>query len=246
MRTERISIYLLLISMTASGYTQGKQDTVKRKLEPALSVSLNSNGIASIPAFSLGKPAIVASVNLTKGRFSYDPVLAYSLEMKPWYIDNWLHYKIVSRPAFTLRAGVNFSTFCSGFAVNDEVILKAERYFAFSMTGTYRFSPFTSLSLDYWSDNGQETGSLSGHFIALAFDQSEAALGEKAFTSVNLMLFYINYNGDNDGLFVSPRIAFSIRSIPSSIFFQATQAIQSNISPRPGFRWNIGISYNLI
>jgi len=246
MRIVRISVCLLLVSITTNGFTQGKQDTIKRKLESAVSVSLNSNGIASIPAFSLDKPAVMASVNLTKGRFSYDPVLAYSLEMKPWYIDNWLHYKIVRRPAFELRAGVNFSTFCSGFVINDEEILKAERYFAFSMTGTYRFSPVSSLSLDYWSDNGQEKGSLSGHFIALAFDQSEIALGGKAFSSVNLMLFYINYNGDNDGLFGSPRLAFSITNIPLSIFFQATQSIQSNISPKPGFRWNVGITYNLI
>jgi len=242
----RISICFLLACITTIGFAQVKQDTVKRKLESAVSVSLNSNGIASIPAFSLDKPAVMASVNLTKGRFSYDPVLAYSLEMKPWYIDNWLHYKIVRRPEFELRAGVNFSTFCSGFMINDEEILKAERYFAFSMTGTYRFSPVSFLSLDYWSDNGQETGSLSGHFIALAFDRSEINLGQKAFTSVNLMLFYINYNGANDGLFASPRISLSIRYLPVSIFFQATQAIQTNISPWPGFRWNVGISYNVL
>jgi hypothetical protein len=165
--------------------------------------------------------------------------------MKPWYIDNWLQYKIVRKPKFELRAGVNFSTFCSGFAVNEEDILKAERYFAYAITGTYRLSPVSSLSLDYWSDNGQETGSLSGHFTALAYDRSEISLGKKIYSSFNVMLFYINYNGENDGLFVSPRIAFSARKIPSSIFFQATQAIQSNISPWPGFRWNVGISYNL-
>ncbi|NSW93420.1 MAG: hypothetical protein HPY62_01790 [Bacteroidales bacterium] len=241
----RISVCLLLVCITVSSFTQGEKDNARRVLEPALSVSLNSNGIASIPAFSLGKPAIIASVNLTKGRFSYDPVLAYSLEMKPWFIDSWLHYKIILKPKFELRAGVNFSTFCSGFAVNDEEILKAERYFAFALAGTYRLSAVSSLTLDYWSDNGQEKGSLSGHFASLTYDNSEISIGKKVYSSLNVMLFYIGYEGDNDGLFISPRIAFSIRNIPSSIFFQATQVIQSNILPSPGFRWNVGISYSL-
>ena len=241
----RIPVCILLISITASVFAQGKQNNAKEILKPSLSFSLNSNGIASIPAFSLDKPAIVASVNLTKGRFSYDPVLAYSLEMKPWYIDNWLHYKIVRRPEFELRAGVNFSTFCSGFTVNNEDILKAERYFALALAGTYMTSPISSLSFDYWSDNGQEKGSLSGHFVALTYDRAEISLGKKIYSSLSVMLFYINYNGKNDGLFISPNISLSIRDNPSSIFFQATQAISSNISPWPGFRWNVGIRYNL-
>ena len=154
----RNSICLLLLHISVIAFSREKQDTLKSKIETAVSFSLNSNGIASIPSFSLGKPAVVASVYLAKGRFSYDPVLAYSLEMKPWYIDNWIHYKIVLRPEFELKAGVNFSTFCSGFKINDEEILKAERYFAFSLTGTFRFSPVSAVSLDYWSDNGQEKG----------------------------------------------------------------------------------------
>lgn len=241
----RISICFLLISITASGFTQDKQENVSRSLTPSLSFSLNSNGIASIPAFSLGKPAVVASVSLTKGRFSYDPVLAYSFEMKPWYIDNWLRYKIVRKPKFELRTGINFSTFGSGVSINGEDFIKAERYFAFALTGTYISSPVSSLSLDYWSDNGQEKGSLSGHFAALTYDRSEISLSKKTYFSLNTMLFYINYNGENDGLFISPTISFSVRDIPSSIFFQATQAISSNISPWPGFRWNVGIRYNL-
>ena len=242
----RNSICLLLFHISLIAFSQESQDTLKSNLEAAVSFSLNSNGIASIPSFSLGKPAVVVSGTIAKGRFSFDPVLAYSLEMKPWYIDSWFRYKIVIRPEFELKAGANFSTFCSGFMINDEEILKAERYFAFSLTGTLRFSPVSSISLDYWSDNGQEKGSLQGHFVAFTYDRSEINLGKKASSSFYLMLFYINYSGNNDGLFISPRIAFSIRKIPSALFFQATQAFRSNISPWPGFRWNIGISYNLL
>ena len=47
-------------------WSQDKADTSKTKLKAYATVSLNSNGIASIPAFSLGAPAIIASVSLAK------------------------------------------------------------------------------------------------------------------------------------------------------------------------------------
>jgi len=225
-------------------FSREKQARPDNELKAFASFSLNSNGLNPIPAFSLGKPALIASVNLVKSRFSFDPALAYNLEMKPWYFDNWLHYRIIVRPKFELKAGANFSTFISGVKVNDDEILKAERYFTFSMAGTYRFTPVSTLTLDYWNDNGQEKGSLTGHFIYLAYDRSEIDIGERAFFSVNLMLFYINYTDNNDGLFVSPKVSLSMKNNPVSLFFQATQAIESNITPWPGFEWNVGISYN--
>src|SRR5512138_1913745 len=82
-----------------------------KPLKAYATFSLNSNGIASIPAFSLGKPAIIAALYLQKGRFSFDPVLAYDTRMKPWFFDSWLHYKIIRRPKFMLRSGFNFSNF---------------------------------------------------------------------------------------------------------------------------------------
>jgi hypothetical protein len=233
---------LLLACITLNCFSQERQ--AKHKIESNLSISFNTNGIASIPAFSLGKPAVIAGANISKGRFSYDPVLAYSLEMKPWFIDNWLHYKIIDSRKFELKAGVNFSTFCQEVNINGTEFVKAERYFAFSLSPSYKFSATSSVIFDYWSDNGQEKGSISGHFISLAYDKSDIPLGKILF-SFNVMLFQLLYDGNNDGLFISPKFSLSVRNIPLDLFFQATQEIRSNITPSPGFRWNTGISYSL-
>lgn len=241
----RISIALILcLIFTASVYAE-KPDSLKSKLSAGVTFSLNSNGIASIPAFSLDKPAMMASAFLVKGRFSYEPNLAYGLDGKPWYIDNWFHYKIVIRPKYDLRVGFNLSTFCEKYQLPIGTIKVAQRYFAFEMTQTYKFSPTSLLSLAYWSDNGQEEDTYQGHFLSLTGEKSELPVGKNGLLAVNVMLFYINYNGKNDGLFISPKVTASVRNIPASIFFQATQAIQSNIEPFPGFRWNVGISYSL-
>lgn len=108
-------------------FPQQKPDTSRVKFISSATFSLNSNGFSSIPAFSLGKPAVVASLALAKGRLSYDPVLAYGLDMKPWYIDSWIHYMLMDKPSVKLRTGVNFSMFFSKYKLPDRSILQGER-----------------------------------------------------------------------------------------------------------------------
>ncbi|MDP4222236.1 MAG: hypothetical protein Q8868_02890 [Bacteroidota bacterium] len=239
----KLSISVFFFLIFAWSFSSELADTARSKLNAGCNVSINSNGIASIPAFSLGKPAVIASVNLSKGRFSFDPVLAYGLNMKPWFIDAWLHLMVVDKPAFKLRTGFNFSNFFSEYKLPDKDILQSERYWAVEVAGFYYFTPSANVSLMYWRDMGQEPGTLKGHYISLAGEKNEIKVSARVFVSASLQVFYIDYNGDNDGLFVTPKISLSPYDFPVSIFFQAIQAINSNITPFPGFRWNAGLSY---
>jgi hypothetical protein len=241
----RAFISVLFIFIFGIVFPQENPDVSDKRLKAAANVSLNSNGVASIPAFSLGKPAIIASVSLTKNRFSYDPVLAYGVNMKPWFIDNWLHYKIIRNPSFELRTGVNFSTFFTDYKLTDETILRGDRYLALEVAATYKFQSNTSLTLMYWNDNGLEPGTISGHFLDLVGEKTDMKIGKSILMSANIQLFIITYDGNNDGLFVSPKISFSLRNVPFSLFWQGTQAIKSNIIPDPGFQWNVGVTYFL-
>jgi len=236
---------LLLIFIFTISFSQETADGSKTKLKAEANVSLNSNGVASIPAFSLGKPAVISSISITKNRFSYDPVLAYGLNLKPWFIDNWLHYRIIRKPAFELRTGVNFSTFFTDYRMPDETILRGDRYFAVEVAATYNFRSSTSLTLMYWNDNGIEPGTISGHFIDLVGEKRDIKLGKSVLMSANVQLFIITYDGNNDGLFVSPKISFALRDIPFALFWQGTRDLTSNIIPDPGFQWNIGLAYSL-
>lgn len=241
----RIAFFAGLLFFSAFLYGRERSDSLKTKLMAQASVSLNSNGISSIPAFSLGDPAIIANLALTKNRFSYEPVLAYGFDLRPWFIDNWLRYKIINRPAFELRTGFNASSFFSEFEVEDTSTWHAQRYFAFELTGTYKFSANSSLALMYWNDRGQEPGTIKGHFINVVYDRSNMALGKQVLLGINIQLFYLDYTGENDGLFVSPRVSLGLRDLPFSVFFQATQALVTNIDPWPEFQWNVGLGYTL-
>jgi hypothetical protein len=241
----RISFCLLFIFLFTISWSKDPADSVKTKLKTSATISLNSNGIASIPAFSLDKPAIIASVTLAKNRFSYDPSLAYGLDLKPWVIDNWLHYKIIIKPAFELIAGLDISSFESKYNLPDESILEVQKYYTFAINGVFKISPKNSLTIAYWNDRGQGKRTLLGHFFNLAGERTDMNIGKSVLLSAAIQIFYIDYNGNNDGLFVSPKISSTVRNSPFSIFFQGIQALSSNISPFPGFKCNIGISYTL-
>ena len=240
----RILLLMALILNTTNTYSSERRDSTRLKLSASASFSINSNGISSIPAFSLGKPAVVASLGLAKGRLSYDPTLAYGLDAKPWYIDSWIHYLIIDRTVFKLRTGVNFSMYFSHLNPPLEQTLQGQRYWAVELAGLFNFTPTSNLTLMYWSDNGQDHGTLQGHFLSISGEKSGIKLGKAFQMSAYFQIFYINYNGNNDGLFVTPKISFSVRNLPMSVFIQIIQPLETNISPAPGYQWNVGLVYN--
>lgn len=241
----RVTFFVFLFIVAVSGFSQSADSDNSKKLTASGSFSINSNGIASIPAFTLGKPAFITSVSLVKGRFSYDPVLGYGLNLKPWFLDNWFHYKFIARPIFEMRAGFNYSTFFSDYKLPGETILQGQRYFAYSLEAVYSFKPKNSLQFAYWNDRGQEPGTIKGHFLSVTGERTALEVAKNTQLSAGIQLFYINYTGNNDGLFIAPKASAAVKNIPISLYFQAIQAITSNVEPFPGFNWNVGLAYIL-
>ena len=239
----RISYCLILLFIFTSSYTQENSD--KSKLKAGCNFSINTNGISSIPSFSLGAPAIIAAPTFTKGRFNYEPVLAYDMDIQPWFIDNWVRFKIVDRQKFEFRTGLNFSMYFSDYKLPDETLLQGQRYWAIELTSVYKPSASSFISGAYWHDMGKDKGTITGHYLALMGERSEIAIGKSIMLAANLHLFYIDYDGNNDGLFISPKLTASSKKVPLAIFFHGIQAISSNISPYPGFSWNMGLSYTI-
>jgi len=234
--------FILIVNLS---WSQATTEGIRSKLAAEASISLNSNGIAYIPAFSLEKPAIIGAFSLQKGRFSYDPQLSYGLDLKPWIIDNWFHYRIVERPLFELKAGGVVSAFFSEYETADEPVLQAQKYLAAEVVGTYRFSSLSSLAITYLIDRGQDPGTLTGHFFNLQAERADMGLGSKGLLFASIQVFYIDYTGDNDGLFTAAYLSASIRNFPLSVFFQGIMDLWTNMDPSPGFKWNAGIAYRI-
>jgi len=142
----KFSFCVIFFLIFTGSYSQEVTESSKVKLKAGGTISLNSNGIASIPAFSLDKPAVIATIILAKNRFSYEPQLAYGLDGRPWYIDNWVQYKIIDRPSFNFRTAANVSTFCSKYEVLEESILQGQRYYALALTVLLQIALFYLLT----------------------------------------------------------------------------------------------------
>ena len=214
---------LLFLFIFSTSWSREETDSTRTKtFKASANVSANSNGIAYIPAFSLDKPAFIGVFSLEKGRFSYDPYLAYSMELRPWIIDNWFHYMIVDRPSFELKVGGVFSAFFSEYDISDdrESIWQVQKYFAFEGIASYKFSPLTALSVTYLHDMGQDPGTLTGDFFNLQVDRTRISIGKKVLLDARLQVFYLNYTGENDGLFMAAYLSASLRKIPCALFFQ--------------------------
>jgi hypothetical protein len=239
---KRTFILLLFFTAVACANSQ-TSDSTRKKLNVFASFTINSNGVNPIPSFSLGKPAVQALLDLSRGRLSYNPGLAYGLDAKPWYIDNWFHFMLVDRKVFKLRTGINFSMFFQDKIVSGQKFLAGERYWTGEIAGLFTLKSGAVITLSYWSDNGQDHGSLTGHFISSSIEKNNMRLSDNFSWSAYLQLFTIQYDQDNDGFFITPKIAVSEKHLPLSLFFQATQSIVTKISPDPGFQWDIGLSY---
>ena len=68
--------------------------------------------------------------------------------------------------------------FFSEYDAGDYKILQGQQYLTFEIAGIFKFSPKSSLSLMYWSDNGQDPGSLNGNFYNMVYDRTDIEIGE--------------------------------------------------------------------
>jgi hypothetical protein len=144
-----------------------------------------------------------------------------------------------------MRAGFNYSTYFSEYKLPDETILQGQRYFTFALEANYNFKPKNSLQFAYWNDRGQEPGTIKGHFLSATAERTAMEPVKKVLLTGSLQLFYINYTGENDGLFIAPKASAAVRKIPFLLYIQIIQAITSNVEPFPGFNWNVGLAYVL-
>ena len=68
--------------------------------------------------------------------------------------------------------------FFSEYDDGDYKILQGQQYITFEIAGIYKFSPKSILSLMYWSDNGQDYGTISGSFYNIVYDRVDIEIGK--------------------------------------------------------------------
>ena len=104
-------------------------------------VNVTSEGISTVPALTLGRPAAIFDLSVRRGRVGFEPQFRFDLEGRPWSFLLWGRYRPVQGDTISLTAGgdpsFSFRT-TTGTIGNDEMhrdLIQVRRYVAGASQG---------------------------------------------------------------------------------------------------------------
>lgn len=245
---KRIEL-LIVVFMTIIKLSYGQNtDSTKSTNQFSGTISVTNNGLSFIPTFSLGKPAALFNLSMTKGKFSFEPELRFSITGKPWSFVFWERYKLVKTNKFRITLGVNGSlNFKSTpFNLNGVVSEYAveRRYIAAELSPNYLITKNISIGTYYLYSRGLDVGAIGNtHFITVNANISNIKLVEKFLLRVTPQFYFLKLDHQH-GYYFSSSIQLVRKKLPFSISSVINQAVQTTITGSKDFVWNISLNYN--
>ncbi len=231
----RISIFCFFLSTFS--FAQNKSDSLKKAWQFHGFIQINNNGISPVPAFSLGRPALMSTFLINKGNFSFSPEFNYGLDGKPWVVNQWARY-VIHTPKVHFRIGLNASLFFNSSGPE----LKTNQYGALETAVVYPISKQSSVQLIYWRSRGLDpTAIKNGNFISLAGSFTQIKLSKQTRLDFRPNIFYIQNQIPFKGLFASAITSIQHKKLPFNLFVQAVQPIK--VVQQSKFSWNTGINF---
>lgn len=124
-------------------------------------------------------------------------------------------------------------------------IAKAERFLWLELMPTYKISEKVAISSSTWSGYNFEPGSVKRiNYISLVGNITNISIHKGIYCNFFPQLFYLNLDGNTDGFFVSGIFGIGHEKLPLLLSTQLNQTITTTLSPDPGFKWNVGLSYS--
>ena len=220
------------------------QESGSKQIEGVITAT--NNGVSIIPSFTLGRPALFFDLSLSGERFSFDPMLRFGMDGKPWSFIFWGRYKAIKDKPFTLTVGAH-----PGFIFQERIVkvngqektmFVSQRFLAMEVAPMYKFSNRLSIGLYYLRGHGfNPIPPDNTNFLALNTVVSNIPLGGEFNLRVNPQLFFLKVD-DTSGTYITSNFTVSKPGFP--IGFQAlfNQKIKSTIVG-DDFIWNVGIMY---
>lgn len=242
-----IQIMMAIGLMLCTQSIAAQKDSIRYKPELSGVITLTSNGISQIPAYSLDKPAVSAFFYFKLKRFSYEPDINYGIDGRPWGMGNSFMYLVLDKKKLKFKSGLALGLAFSYPEVLQDgemvKINKSERYLIAKLVPSYVISKKTTLSLNYWYGHNLEEKSIDAvNFLSAAVNIANIPIGQKMYFSIFPQVFYLDVDGE-DGLFFSPAAAVGIRDFPLYLSSQVNTTLYHNMASDPGFKWNVAINY---
>lgn len=214
--------FTLLILCSLCGTLAVAQTTDRPQTYISGNAALTNNGISIVPSFSLEQPAALVNMSLERGRFSFDPEIAFSLEeWRAWYQIYWLRYRPVVGEKFSLRTGAHFGlNFARILDSQNEETIKAERYLAGELAPEYKVGEHLKVGLLYMIAQGYDIGtSCVQHFMGVNANLSQIRLSNTLSLEVSPQVFFLHTFLQEQGVYASSAFKLTKARVPLLGFF---------------------------
>jgi hypothetical protein len=211
-------------------------------------ITATQNGVSLIPNFSLNKPAVMFDLSLGKGRLSFDPMIRFGMNGKPWAFILWWRYKLVQQKRFNLGIGAHPS-----FVFRDEAVidnqgvlrnyLATNRFFAWEVSPSYIINKHVNVGF-YYLGATDVMPEVSTKTIFLAVRSGlNIGLSDQFRLGLIPQLYYLKMN-ENDGYYTNATLNLYKTKFPISFNAVVSQAINTKL-PGKEFLWSVGLIYNI-
>jgi hypothetical protein len=237
----------MILLISGSGYSQ-QLDTTRAPTVFSGKMGLTTNGFSIIPTFSLNSPAIITLLSWRRSKFSIDPDIRMTPDLKRGSMVLWFRYYPVERPRFNLRVGahpaLNFQKRTVVDNGDTSTISQMRRFLAWEVSPSFQLSKKVSVSLYYLQGNGlQKDGPQTTHFVNLNAAITNLRLANRIRMAIFPAVYYLNLDG-NDGWYFTGNLILSHTKFPFSLESAINQTFTSNIPGNRDIMWNVSINYN--
>lgn len=211
-------------------------------------ITATNNGISLIPNFSLNKPAALFDLSMGKGRFSFDPMLRWSLNGKPWTFIFWFRYKLINHKKFTMSVGAHpsvlFRTEVANIGGVNKELLTSQRYLAWEATPTYYLNKNVGVGLYYLGSHGLTNDLVQfTNFLAVRTIVSNLKTGKHFNVSFVPQVYYLQQD-NRKGIYFNASFNLAKNHFPVSVSANISKAFKTEIVGKD-FLWSIGLVYNI-
>ncbi|SDD40402.1 hypothetical protein SAMN04488104_102829 [Algoriphagus faecimaris] len=209
-------------------------------------ITATSNGVSIIPSFSLDRPAVYFDLSMGGERLSFDPMLRFGMDGKPWTLIFWGRYKVIKDKRFSLTIGGHpaFLFTENEMIVNgaEEKAFVANRYVAGEVNTNFKFTDKFSLGLYYQRGMGvQVITAKNSDFLALNAGLADFKLKRELLLQLSPQVFFLNLDGDS-GYYANTALTLKKTDFPFQLQTFFNQKIKSTI-PGNDLVWNVSLIY---
>ncbi len=210
-------------------------------------VSVTNNGIAYIPIFSLGKPAVLFNLSLGGDRLVFEPDVRFALEGKPWVMIFWWRYQAIRSDKFSLRIGLqpamNFRTIPAISNGKSKDVIESRRYIGAEIFPSYALGKNVRIGLYYLYSYGFDDSPKQNHFLVLTSRLPNIRLAGDLYFGINPSVYFLKLD-QAEGYYFSPSLRLLMKGFPLSVEALFNQIMDSEILPDEKLVWNVSLVYS--